>query len=225
MSSYSYRNNTYRTERGRRRAVFVGLGLSTIVFLVGLVIGADLYRQKKEAVMPESIGHTSAVAADTIQVFRTKYFQFQTDDSWGEVANNNDNIYIYRSLRGTLVQQDLTIYVNVEPPTSDITRVQPVSTVDNRIKPNGPISDHCRVILPPNANKVPTKVTMGGVSFTCRADGTLFIVLVADTKGLPSFRLNRPDGTSAQYTMVYRDLTTYPDGRNLEGIIDSFQTR
>lgn len=228
MFEHYYRHNkSYRPRRALRRLVWTVCGL----FFVGILGLLVLFLANSLFIEPEPVPATSnvqtSVQAPSIKVFRTAYFQFQAGDTWTEDAKQTtDTTFVYRSYRGPLVEHDLTIYVNTDKTSFDATRVQPV-----KLEPDGTfnlsekISRHCRSVLPKAQQLEAQTIVFRDVRFRCDADDTIFAVLVGRIGGTPLMELLRPDGQAARYTIYYRDLTAGPTGRELTGIVNSFQTR
>ncbi len=227
MNKYHYKNNAFKQKNHvatSRRIVFV---IILLIILVALGIGIErLYTRKTENKVITSEAKSS-IQASAINVFKSKYFQFQADTSWVEVAGeSNENKYAYRSMRGPLVEHDLFIYVNAAPPDTAVSRVQPANVKDKKeLVVNAPLSEHCRSSVPKGVPLNVTRLSLGGVTFNCRPDSALFTVLVAEPNDSQVIKMQRPDGSSIQFTIIYRDLTANPTGSKLKPIAESFQVR
>lgn len=203
----------------------VGLLLAIPVLIAGMIFTGVILISPKAA-QPTSDVQTS-LQAPSIKVFRSSYFQFQTGKSWSEDAKEtSDNKYVYRSYRGPLLEHELTIYVNAEAPEFDVVRVQPVKPKDNgTFEVTEGISEHCQLALPEGQRNRIQTVSFNGVTIPCRADGTNFDVVVGEIGDDPYILLKRPDGSTAQYLIIYKDLTATPTGQELNRIAQTFQAR
>lgn len=167
---------------------------------------------------------TSSFVAPNIQIFNSPYFQFQANNSWAEdPTNTRDGKYVYRSMRGNLIEQQLTVYVNNFPSDLAVTRVMGANIGENNsLNPIG-LSDHCGQA---SGYKGGTKkAIMNDVSFTCFSDDTRYTVLVGLKGGTTNMSLPRPDGSSAAYSIYYSNVTADPEASQLHDIVNSFQTR
>lgn len=228
MSEHYYQSDQHhRFHHHTRRAKWLLAGL---LIALPLVIGAVLFAMQffvKPEVQPPTSAVQTSVQAPSIIVFRTPYFQFQAGKTWTEVAKETtDNKFVYRALKGPIVEHDLTIYVNPSIQQLDATRIQPVEPQpDGTLKVTEGISDHCDTTLPAGNKDREQVMNLKGVTFMCDADDTIYDVLVGKVKGTPFMDLIRPDGSTARYVISYRDLTASPSGRELREIVRSFQTR
>lgn len=228
MSHYHFQSSGFKKKKHKLKLILV-ISAVLLMFIVSAIFVAidTLHSKNSEASNVQTSAAHESIHSASLGVFRSKYFQFQADTSWHEVSNETtENIYTYRSMRGSLVEHDLRIYINSQPQDLNINRVQPVTIKEKtRITPNGPISDHCKSGIPKGSPLTTTNLTLAGVSFSCHPDGAIYTVLAADTKGQASFQLERPDGTLVTYTLIYRDLTANPDGSKLKEIVSSLQSR
>ncbi len=174
---------------------------------------------------------TNSVVSSKISIFKSPYFQFQANDGWAEVpTESSQNRFVYRSFRSGLLEQDLTIYVNQIPADLRPTIVFPVDIVkdnDNgaRFKPNT-VSDHCGKTFTPDQHlKDVNIITLKNVTFACFGDINQYNVIVGKNGGETNVTLLRPDGSTAVYTMYYRDLRAVSGPTDINQIVASFQTR
>ncbi len=203
----------------------VGLVAGTPVLLVVLLLTTSVFT-RQENLAPISEVQTS-IQSPSVEIFRTAYFQFQANKTWlADAKETTVNKFVYRSFRGPLIEHELNIYVNPSIQSIDVSYVQPVRPKpDGGFEVVGGISQHCRSALPDEEKKQIRTVTLNDTTFTCRGDGSNFDVVISQIGGSPYIELWRPDNTHARYLIVYKDLTAGGDGRELGGIIKSFQTR
>lgn len=146
-----YHSETYHHQvrfiKRVRRVLFV---LLIIILLVGMAIGIDSLLQDQESSLPSQSTQSNIVSyAPKVKIFRNQYFQFQTDDSWSEIVDKTaPNTYTYRSLRGSLIEHQLKIYVDILPEKINATYVLPVNTTSNGELLPLTISEHCKKALP-----------------------------------------------------------------------------
>lgn len=223
---YNYQISSHHKRKYVRRAyIFLA-----IVILAGLIVAAiiklDAYMQKNQNNPADTTtDKTTAYFAPKTKIFRTQYFQFQTDDSWVELpAESNGTQYVYRSIRNNLIEHELIIYVVYIPDNLDATRVLPVSIKPDKQLSVNQVSDHCRTILG-SQNLNQAEVSFHGVTMNCDVDDTQFDVLVGLMGGTTKLTLARPNGDSTAYAMYYRNVTASPEAIKLSQIVSSFQTR
>lgn len=89
----------------------------------------------------------------------------------------------------------------------------------------GQISENCRKAVPPGNKAVKLTVTMNGVKFLCHPDSNSYIVAVGLKDGESPMKLRRPDGGTATYGIIYRNVTANPDIHDLQEILNTFQLR
>lgn len=215
----------------RRRSFLVRVRVLLLMLIV-LVIAVAAYwyysvdsRQNSNTTESSTSQETSGYFAASIQIFRSAYFQFQADKTWAEVpAESTPTKFVYRSLRANLVEHDLTIYVNTIPPNLAANRVLPVNLKgDAEFLPLS-VSDHCKKSAGSGSvNDI--DLTQDNVKFRCDADSTNYTVLVGKAGGSTVLNLLRPDGTTANYAILYSNLKATPDAAQISQIADSFQTR
>lgn len=220
---YSFRN--YRRHVRIRRLVRV-LFVVLIICLIAVTWAVSAYiLGGPEDTEPVTSDATARVQEPSTEVFRTAYFQFQSGDEWAEDAGSSSQsgVYIYRAYQGSLIQQDLTIYVNPEVPAPKTTHLQPVVIgEDGLLDSVGSLDTHCKSSLPAG-EKNPRQTVFQGVTMMCDSDGTIFSVLIGEEGGDGILTLARPDGGSTNFTIVYRDLQANPTGRGMSGIVRTFQ--
>lgn len=219
-------------ERNRKRFLHRIEFLFLIAFIVLIGVGAWLYvaATRDESANQEdrstSTASTSYIAAN-VQIFKTPYFQFQTDRTWSEAASESKNgKYVYRSVSNSLIRHEFVVYVgNAASKSVPVTRVLPVSIDNENTLKQRPVSDHCSAALPPGQRGGVKTVTYQNVTFECFADNTQYNVIVGQIGGTPRLSLLRPGGNKETYMIYYSNVTATPEPSQLQQIINSFQTR
>ena len=160
------------------------------------------------------------------KTFTSPYFTFQTDKNWQAMpAEYTANIYVYRAFRNNLVERDLTVYVNTLPVNLMLTYILPVQVTGNKLSASD-ISQHCRNYLPASylaSSRNPTSVTVETVNFTCQTDGTSVTIGTGTKGGSYQTTMTRKNGTSAQYFLLYHDLTFSSRPEIFKTITESFK--
>lgn len=222
--------NNHLNYEDRRHFIFkVRLTIACITILA-LLVGAYAYftvmvQRDANTEQTTTSQQTSSYFAPSVNIFRSPYFQFQASNTWAEVpTESTPNKFVYRSLRSSLIEHELTIYVNQIPADVKANHVLPVN-----LKSGGEllpilVSEHCsKAVTTPSSQ--PKEVLMDRVKFLCHSDSTNYTVLVGLVDGSTTLQLPRPDGSTANYAILYSNLKATPDASQLTQIADSFQTR
>lgn len=153
--------------------------------------------------------------------FQTDYFEFKTDESWLFDKQNQKDVYVYKSMRGNLVEQILTISVNVHDKKEEVTRVLPVVQNNDLSITVGDISDHCGS----KTGYSKRTVVIDQVQLECFGDDTRYTVAVGSKEGETDMILRRPNGTQATYRVYYSNSSLNSDKNQLKAIMNSFKVR
>lgn len=170
---------------------------------------------------------TTSYIAPSVSIFKTPYYQFQAPNSWVEVPNeSNSSKFVYRSIKSSLIEHDLIVYVNQIPANLEANRVLPVTLKSNstELEPES-VSEHCIKALNGQSSSQKVEVTFNKVKFSCDSDSTNYTVMVGQIQDDTVINLNRPGDLSATYTFYYTNLRAIQDGNELVEIIKTFQTR
>lgn len=227
MAQYHYFRDHLHQRRHRfvRRSKRLFVVLTTTILIIGVIIGVDVFLQTRSKPTVTS-DKGAAVVESPFLTIRSGYFQFQAPKTWVEIANETTNAtYVYRSLQNELLEQELDIYINRQPPDLAATRVLPVM-INNDSLVGMTVSDQCRNALPPSdKSTLPQIVTWQTVQFSCIVNSNEYTVVVGQKNGGTSLPMTRPDGTAAGYTILYKNLKSTPDSKDLDEIIQTFHTR
>lgn len=213
----------------RKRFLFRLRVFFTFLFVLILVAAAWIYyaivNQKFSNTNAVSTAQSKSYAAPEVKIFNSPYFQLQTNNTWTEIAQETTkNKFVYRSVRGSLVEHELIIYVNQMPDKLTSNRVLPAAQIgDFKLAPEN-VSDHC--IKAAGGSRIDDPfVTINRVGFHCDADSTDYSVLVGLVNGNSSMHLKRPNGTTATYAIRYMNLKALYDDTMLTEMISKFQIR
>lgn len=214
----------------QRRKFLRRIRLLALLVIICAVIGAGLVfndnRSRSVSNTPEQTTSqvTTSYFAPSIQIFRTGYFQFQANSSWSQASpESSDSKFVYRSMRGTLIDHELIIYVNRKPDEKSVTRVLPVNLKKNSELVPLTISENCGKTLQPTAPVVPGVVDR--VSLDCAPNDPRYVVAAGLVGGSTKLTLERPGGGSAVYSIYYSNLTANPEGSQFVEIAGTFQAR
>lgn len=216
----------YRKRKRFIRRVWTGIILFILVVCGG--IGFIYYQSFKASNYnsPEQLTSalTTSYVSPNIQIFRSPYFQFQTDNKWSENPSaSTENTFAYRNLQNGLLMQELYIYVNKTPPNLKATRALAVELSASKSLAINKVTDYCGTIQ--NARTPVETVKLDEVTFKCHRDTDLFNVVVGEMGKSTDLVMTRPDGSQATYVIYYSDVTATPTSKTLEEIVSSFQTR
>jgi hypothetical protein len=230
MYRYKYNTSYHHKSRKARRTTKLAVVLSILMLGAGIYIVYDMYKQDSRTDAPVSQATSSTVQGASINLFRTEYFQFQTDSNWKEIpGETKSNKFVYRSFNGPLVEHDITIEVNPAPEVMALSKTTHVMPV--QIESTGRLSivdgpgDHCNKNVPKTEARVPLRVTQRQVNFICSIDAVIYQVQVGVVGGSTDMSITRPDGTKAVYRITYRNLKFTPDDNMIRNIITTFQAR
>lgn len=224
---YHYRVSQHRQRRHLRRIYVFFIIIAVIIGLIVLAIRLDSFLQNRLNTDDSTTsGRTSAYFASSNKIFTTDYFQFQAPKNWAEIpSESTDEKFVYRGMNKSIVEDELIIYINHIPGNLTATRLLPVKKVagGKELSP-GDIAGHCNKAS--KSHNIDEKVVdFKGVSINCDIDNTQFNVLVGLSGGSTLMELKRPDGSSVNYSILYRNVEAVPDASDLIQIVQSFQTR
>lgn len=227
--------NNHLNYRDRRRLLIRLRIIYAIIFLV-IVAGAVyfyIYYARDKVVNQNNISEkTNSVVAPTINTFRTSFFQFQASNTWVEVPKETTkNRFVYRSYKENLLEHEITIYVNETPNQNSlrINRVLPVTISESdegvsRFAPED-VSESCAKALDKNAIPPDVQnVTFKKVSFLCYGNINQYNVIVGEVGNNANMTLKRSDGSSAVYSIFYKDLRAINGPSEIMRIASSFQS-
>jgi hypothetical protein len=228
----AYRHNDTLHKHKKRETRFRKLAFftSTIAIILFLVISIDWVLSKlSNSNTVVSRENTTSVQSANVSVYRTEYFQFQAPEEWVLVSSEStDKKFVYVKNNGSLIVSRLVIYV--DRPNRDreadfkITNVLPVEKgVLNNFDNIGKVSDHCSESWPKEIiGRNPARITHENVSFVCSPDSQQYNVVIGEADGDEEIELTSTDGETFTLTMVYSDLTAYPNPGDVYNIVSSF---
>lgn len=212
-------------KRYRLLKILIKLVLIAAV-IVGIYVAYDI-RRGKAAEVPVVSKSYELTQASSNQTFTTDFYTFDADNDWKYMESESTKTqYIYRRLRGELIEHELTVYVNDSRTLPETTRVLPVEIAgDNRFTPS-PVSEHCKSTYPKTGgNRNPKIVDFAGSKLNCNPDSIGYSLVVGKLGGDGSLQMKRDDGSTATYSIIYRDLSFGNSGISLDKIINSFQAK
>lgn len=232
MSHYYNQQNAHGRNRYKKRYISVTKWLVVCAVVAGGIVAVDALWQHRASSNPTDYTAPlkSVVVADA-EPFNTQYFQFQAPSSWQAIANETKGThFVYRSYNASFVEQELVVDVNnAEPEVLALVqtaRVLPAGIVDgSSLRTDGALSEHCEKVIKPSTPRSPLRLTMNNVSFVCNPDSATYQIAVGIGGGSTDITLTRPNGQTAKYTIIYRNHTATPNIRDLNAIINSFQSR
>ena len=224
---YHHRVSTHHKVKKAKKIKRFAQFATAMVFLFGLIVGVDWLINRLNTEQNVSVQSTAAVQSSNINIFRTPFFQFQTDNSWREITSEStEKRFVYRSLDGLLVQQELIVEIDggtdIVLANESTTRAYPVQIKNNKLQPTTTISEHCRDLTPVEGDRKQQIVEYEKMTFPCNPDASAFAVLVGQSGGRHYLEKPTFDGIRT-YKIAYRDSTFSPAGRDLPGIVKTFQ--
>lgn len=222
MALYQYDVSVSKQKKFKRRFKKLFLILLAILLVVGIIILIDSLKTKDENQQGKIESHT---VSEDFAEFTTPFFYFKTAKSWRTVEKEStDNKFVYRSFRGTLLEQELVVYVN--NPGADLiaTHVLPVEIESKQSIISTNVSDHCNTVSAVKKAGASTPITIAGVAMQCVLDGTEYKVAAGVKGGTTDIVLTRPGGTTATYNFLYKNFTFSPDGLAFIKLLRTFKT-
>ncbi len=229
MPSY-YQNSSFRHHKRLFRKLFYKVLVFTLtVLIVGITLFYITWRGRRPATSPDPpISELTEQYQASKETFSTQYFQLKANLSWKQVQNETTaNKFVYRSLKDSLIEHELVVSINDGNSTTPVatTHILPVEIGLNRQIVADKVSDRCRKSLPSNNQKSEAMVTVNEVLFLCNPDDVSYIVAVGLKGAAAPMQLTRPSGKVTTYGIIYRNLTTNPDDKELQEILNTFQLR
>lgn len=228
----AYRQNQKlhkRQNQARRsRKVFLSALIVVVLGVAAIVFDWALTNLRDNTTVVTTEQNRS-VQSSNVSIYRTKYYQFQAVDDWVEVQNDTypGERYVYVKNDGNLITQRLTVYVNRNEleKEQDIknTYVLPVSLGPlGRFINVGRVSEHCNGSWVNKLNRNPARITHEDVSFVCAPSSQQYNIIIGERGADEDIEIELDDGTKAELTIIYSDLTAYPSTGDVYNIIDSF---
>jgi hypothetical protein len=227
MPRYYYDHSFHRQTRFLKIIRRFVTGVVAVLIGIGIYLIVDTQRSARLATVPSNpTEQTTAIYSAPVEVFSTKYFQFQASRNWVFIASeSSDNQFVYRKFNKTLVEHEMYIHINDPVFRQAATYVLPVkSNADGSLDP-ADVSDHCKSAFHGPLPGAPQVATVAGVRFLCNPSGAEYKVIAGINGASSSMQLERPDGSSATYHIIYNNVKFSPDAREFIKIIDTFQTR
>lgn len=207
-----------------RRRLIVSAALLAIVIAGGMwvIFGPGGNNNQTPAISDIS----QQVISDQTNTYVTSYFQFQDTGKWVLDKNaSTSSTFHYLKYRGQVLENQLVVYVNHEPPSGDIAtlRVLPVRIAGNESFETTGVSDPCGNQYAKGESHAVKTVDINGASFYCDPDTPLYSVAISEIGGDYHLNLRRPDRSNTKFIIVYRDMTLQPNSNSLLKIANSFK--
>jgi hypothetical protein len=217
-------NRAKHRRRYRRRSSL--LAIVFIIFAIAVVVVIyDIYRLNRATSKPIGVTYQQTIAGP--QTFRSSYFQFSDTAKWVYAPNDSTSTKLtYLLYAAGLPVHSLTVYVNQTPLQSDlaVTRVLPVQVKNgNAFTLAGDISAPCSSLYSATDLKRIKTVSLSGTSFLCVPDSPQFSAVVGQVGADYNLNLKRGDGETANYIVIYHNLSIDPDPAPFVRIMKTFQ--
>ena len=227
--------NNHLNYRDRKKLRIKTRAIATIAVVVFIGFAAFFYvdfqksnsKNTEDSITSEK---TNSVVTSKISVFKSPFFQFQANENWREVpSESSPNKFLYRSFRSSLLEHELAVYVNQIPNDVMSSRVLPVEIINNNntsiFKPQI-VSEHCLSALTSGGKKIEVEqIIFNKVNFLCHSASNQYNVIVGEINGGTNMTMKRPDGSTAVYSIFYKDLRAVNSSIEINQIVSTFQTR
>ena len=229
----AYRHNDTLHKHKKRETRFrkIAFFTSSIAIIAVSVISIDwVLSQLSNSNTVVSRENTTSVQSANVSVYRTEYFQFQAPEDWVLVSSEStDKKFVYVKNNGALIVHRLVVYI--DRPARDreadfkITNVLPVEKgVLNNFDNIGTVSSHCNDSWPKELQRNPSRITHANVSFVCSPDAQQYNVVIGESGEDEEIEVTSTNGETFTMTMIYSDLTAYPNPGDIYNIVSSFST-
>lgn len=229
----AYRHNDTLHKHKKRETRFrrVAFIVTTFAVMAVTVISVDwVLAQLSNSNTVVSRENTTSVQSANVSVYRTEYFQFQAPEDWVLVSSEStDTKFVYVKNNGPLIVHRFVVYVNRELRNREadfkITNVLPLEKgVLNNFSNIGTVSNHCEESWPKDLMRNPSRITHSDVSFVCSPDSQQYNVVIGEVNEDEEMEFTSSEGETYTLTMIYSDLTAYPNPGDIYNIISSFNT-
>jgi hypothetical protein len=222
MPNYQYDVNINRQKKFIRWFKKILWLCLVMVAIGGSIVLIDTFRQDKYSDVKTS-QPTITTVGPSIREFETPYFSFTAPTSWTNIlAESTQSKFVYRSLRGALIENELTIYANDPSSYLSATYVLPVRIQDGKHIIPTEVSEHCSKASEVKKASIPVKVNIMNTTMLCNLDSTSYLVIVGEKGGNTEIKLKRSNGSEISYRFLYRSSTVPADSLPLANIMNNF---
>lgn len=207
-----------------RRYVGLTAGLVLVLAIAALLIWIDNNRNQNQP-SPVSTLQTYTVSG-TANTFTSTYFKFKDNGKWVfDKKDSTSSKFVYFKYLGNEVQHELEVYVNQLPIPSYLgtSRMLPVRIVNNNSFDATVVTNECSSYYPPKAPHQEKNLTIEGSTMFCNPGSGDYSVILSQIGGDYKIKLRRSNGDTAQYIIIYRDLTLDPGPGIVKNIAETFQ--
>ena len=229
--AYHRNDKVYKHKARERKYRKVALLFVGFIILGVVAVGVDLFVDSvsdSNSVISSTI--SSSVQSANVSVYRTEHFQFQAPEDWVLVSTEStDNKFVYVKNDGSLIVQRLIVYIN-SPATDQeadfrATKVLPVDVNSlGKFIAASQVSSGCSESWPEGLMRNPSRIIHESVSFVCHPDSSQYNVIIGEIEGDESITVTLDDGREVSLTILFSNLTAYPEPGDLYNIISSFST-
>jgi hypothetical protein len=227
MSSYKFgkQNTSSKDDRSRFR-LWTKVFIITALILVPVIVYVIVTTLPPSPVTGKTIEKGKF---DPYTTVTTDWFSFRVENTWEEVPDITvkDQVYVYREKQGANPQGLLSIYVNSAPKGFEdfFTRVVPITLKEDGASINSlPMQPHCDEAVTPVVQQN-HMVTQGDTTFYCWAGGRVLYAIAGEVGDDTKLELKREDGSTATYTITYRNLAFSPNEGTFPKVLATFKSR
>jgi hypothetical protein len=229
MGAYKHTVNNYNRRKRAVKVRRVAVILTGLTALVSIAIGIDWFLNSisnKDTIVTKE--NTSSVQSASVSVYRTQYFQFQAPEEWVFISSQStDKKFVYMKKDDALVTQRFTVYVDRPKAEQEVdiplTNVLPVERADEGRLKAGVVSTHCSDVPTDKSLGPNQRVVHEGVSFICSRDSKQYNVIIGELEEDEVLDFVTPTNSAFTLTMIYSDLTAYPNAGDIYNIISTFE--
>jgi len=229
--AYSHNDTLHKHKVRANRFKKAAILVTGIVSVFVLAISIDwFFSQISTSNTIVSSENTTSVQSANVSVYRTEFYQFQAPEDWVAVySESTDKTFVYVKNNGPLITQKLVVYVNraerLYEADFKITNVLPVEMGELGSFINiGEVSSHCSDSWPEGLLRNPSRIEHKSVKFVCSPDSKQYNIVVGEYNGSEEISTTLSDGRKVSFTILYSDLTAYPNPGDIYNIVTSFKT-
>ena len=224
MGSYKYGKQAVASKEQSRVRTWWRVSAITLLLMIPFVIYIVVTTLPPSPVTGRTIDKGSY---DPFTVVKTSWFSFKVEKTWQSVPEltKENEVYTYREMQGPNPQGLMQIYINSQPKANEayFSRVVPVSVEQGNsffpksMQPDCTSTTTDKLVQ----NSFPT--TQAGTSFICWAGSSILYAVAGEVGGDTSITMKRQDGSTANYTITYRNLAFLADENTFPRVLSTFK--
>jgi len=224
MGSYRYGKQAVASKEQSGARTFRRVTFFTILLIVPIVVYIIFSTLPPSPVTGKTIDKGTF---DPFTTVKTDWFSFRVEKTWQSVPEltTEGKVYTYREMQGANPQGLMQIYINGEPRANEnfYSRVVPVSVKDDNALLSKQMQPDCSADNP-NKQIQNYRTTQAETSFLCWAGGPVLYAVAGEIGDDTAIAMKRLDGSSANYTLTYRNLAFSSNESTFSKVLATFKS-